>query len=207
MLQTFKSRGSTLIPSDRPSRRDRTGPYTTLFCSGIHIGGGFCKFLTRHVCCGHWPLHGLNAGFPAAASSWVEVHMRSRTLVGLMVVIGLAAAVNSHGAPTRRWASVYLAEPTLIGATIVQGPVLFVHDDLRMARGEPCTTVQLLDPARGPLEEIAAFHCIPLSRKPASKFTLTTRPNTEIGYGCVLTEYQFAGDNEGHGVPLPRFAH
>lgn len=133
--------------------------------------------------------------------------MRSRTFAGLLVVVGLAAAVNSHGAATRRWASIYLAEPTLIGSTIVQGPVMFVHDDVRMARGEPCTTVHLFDPARGPLEEIAAFHCIPTPRKPAVKFTLTTRPNTELGYGCVLTEYQFAGDTEGHGVPEPRLAH
>ena len=35
------------------------------------------------------------------------------------------------------------------------------------------------------------------------KFTITTRPNTAVGYGCVLTEYQFAGDSEGHGVPPP----
>jgi len=133
--------------------------------------------------------------------------MHPRTLVGLVVVVGLAAAVNSDGAATRRWATVYLTEPTLIESTIVQGPVMFVHDDSRMARGEPCTTVHLFDPARGPLEEIAVFHCIPTSRKPTPKFTLTTRPNAELGFGCVLTEYQFAGDTEGHGVPQPRFAH
>src|SRR5712691_8168597 len=142
-----------------------------------------------------------NAGFPAVADSWREVHMRSRTLVGLLLLVGLAAPAtvdSSGGTGARRWATVYLAEPTLIGSTIVQGPVLFVHDDIRMARGEPCTTVQLFDPARGPIEEIAAFHCIPTPRHVVTTFTVTTRPNTELGYRCVLTEYQFAGDAEGH---------
>ena len=137
--------------------------------------------------------------------------MRSRTLLGLLLIVGLAAPAtvdsSSGAAAARRWATVYLAEPTLIGSTIVQGPVLFVHDDIRMARGEPCTTVRLFDPERGPIEEIASFHCIPTPRHVVNTFTLTTRPNTELGYGCVLTEYQFAGDVEGHGVPAPRLAH
>jgi hypothetical protein len=131
--------------------------------------------------------------------------------LGLLLLVGFAvpATVDSSDGRTsaRRWAAVYLAEPTLIGSTIVQGPVLFVHDDLRMARGEPCTTVKLFDPARGPIEEIAAFHCIPTPRQVVNTFTVTTRPNTELGYGCVLTEYQFAGDAEGHGVPAARLTH
>jgi hypothetical protein len=137
--------------------------------------------------------------------------MRRRTFVGLILVVGLSAPVAVHSgdgnSATRRWATVYLSEPTLIGSTIVQGPVMFLHDDARMARGEPCTTVRLFDPERGPIDEIASFHCIPTPRKLASKFTLTTRPNDELGYGCVLTEYQFAGETEGHGVPAPRLAH
>jgi hypothetical protein len=133
--------------------------------------------------------------------------MRSRTLVGLLFVIAAVTVLDSHAATPRRWATVYLAEPTLIGSTIVRGPVMFVHDDLRMARGEPCTSVRLFDPASGPLETIAEFHCIPIARKAAAKFTITTRPNDQLGYGCVLTEYQFAGDTEGHGVPVSELAH
>ena len=134
--------------------------------------------------------------------------MRSRILVAVFLLVGVlaAGAVATSGyrkSSPRQWAAVYLAEPTLIGSTIVQGPVLFTHDDSRMARGEPCTTVQLFDPAKGPLEEIAAFHCIPTHRRVAGKFTLRTRPNEALRFGCVLTEYQFAGDAEGHGVPAP----
>ena len=35
----------------------------------------------------------------------------------------------------RQSAIVYLTEPTLIGSTIVEGPVLFTHDNTKMARG------------------------------------------------------------------------
>ena len=134
--------------------------------------------------------------------------MRSRILVAAFLVVGVLAggAVTTSAyrkSSPPRWAVVNLSEPTLIGSTIVQGPVLFTHDDSRMTRGEPCTTVQLFDPATGPLEQIAAFHCIPTYRGTAGTFTVRTRPNQAWGYGCVLTEFQFAGDAEGHGVPAP----
>lgn len=131
--------------------------------------------------------------------------MRSRTAACvLMLVFVLAAGTLASGGgnrPVRQWAVAYLAQPTLVGDTIVQGPVLFTHDDARMARGEPCTTVHLFEPGRGPLEEVAAFHCIPTARAAVSKFTLRTRPNDDLGFGCILAEYQFAGDDEGHRVP------
>jgi hypothetical protein len=132
--------------------------------------------------------------------------MRSRILVGTLSFVGVLAAgtvATSGGvsAPSRQSAIVYLTEPTLIGSTLVEGPVLFTHDHAKMARGEPCTTVNLLEPATGPAEEIASFHCIPTPRNVVHKFTITTRPNTALGFGCVLTEFQFAGDSEGHDVP------
>jgi len=134
--------------------------------------------------------------------------MRSRILVGFgivaIAVVGLAAASL---AAARQWAIVYVAEPTLIGSTFVVGPVVFTHDEGKMARGEPCTTVHLFDPAKGrATEEVASFHCIPTRGRTAAKFTLRTRPST-LGYGCVLTSYQFAGDPEVHGVPQPVDAH
>ena len=134
--------------------------------------------------------------------------MRSRILVGTLFLIGafVAGTVTTSGdglARGRQEEVVYLTEPTLIGSTIVWGPVLFVHDDGRMARGEPCTKIYLFEPGKGPAEEITSFHCIPALRKVVRKFTVTTRPNEALGFGCVLIEYQFAGDTEGHGVPAP----
>lgn len=136
--------------------------------------------------------------------------MRSRLAVGLLlmtVVFATAALASGDRRPSRQWAAVYLFEPTLIGSTIVQGPVLFVHDEAKMARGEPCTSVQLFNPGEGPAETIASFHCIPRQARAANRFRIQTRPNTELGFGCVLVEYQFAGDREAHGVPTSANAH
>jgi hypothetical protein len=134
--------------------------------------------------------------------------MRLRILVGTVLVVGAltTGTVAMSGDRTvsgRQWSIVYLREPTLVGSTIVQGPVLITHDGTKMARGEPCTTVQLFEPKTGPLEEIASFHCIPTPRTAVQKFTIKTRPNVALGFGCVLTEYQFAGEAEAHGVPTP----
>ena len=125
----------------------------------------------------------------------------------LLILLGAGAMTSAGPAPSRQWAIAYLHEPTLIGQTIVQGPVLFVHDDERMSRGEPCTTVRLFEPGSGPSELLTEFHCIPTRRSVVHTFTVRTRPNTVDGFGCVLTEYQFAGDAEGHAVPLAANAH
>ena len=133
--------------------------------------------------------------------------MRPRILVGGLLVTLALTTMGGGGraagatAPRRQWAVTYLHEPTLIGTTIVEGPVLFIHDSAKMARGEPCTTIRLFDPGSGPADELATFHCTPKARPVVSTFTVTTIPNVELGFGCILTEYQFAGDNEGHGVP------
>jgi hypothetical protein len=141
-----------------------------------------------------------------------EDPMRNRVFVGTLLLAGMLATVvlaNTGDGVTsaRQWATVYLAEPTLIGSTVVQGPVLFTHDEAKTARGEPCTTVYLFEPGKGPAEEVTSFHCIPRPRPVAARFTVRTRPNDALGFGCILTEYQFAGDREGHGVPVAASAH
>jgi hypothetical protein len=137
--------------------------------------------------------------------------MRARWFVSVVLLAaGLGSGVLASGdagrGPARQWAVVYLTEPTLIGSTFVQGPVLFTHDEGTMARGEPCTSVQLFEPGRGPIEEIASFHCIPRPGAMTTRFRLTTRPSA-YGFGCVLTAYQFANDSEIHGVPETAEAH
>ena len=121
--------------------------------------------------------------------------------LGIVLVVGTVTTNGDGGPPARQSAMVYLNEPTMIGSTIVQGPVVFAHDNTKMARGEPCTTVYLFEPGKGRAEAIASFHCIPKRRPAVYKFTITTEPNADLGFGCLLTEFQFAGDSEGHGVP------
>jgi hypothetical protein len=132
--------------------------------------------------------------------------MRSRIRVGAVLIVALLAltATTRGDRPSaRQSAIVWLSQPTMIVSTIVQGPVLFVHDEDKMARGEPCTTVYLWEPGKGKGEEVASFHCILTHRKATSRFLVRTQPNLELGLGRILTEYQFAGDVEGHAVPLP----
>jgi hypothetical protein len=169
-----------------------------------------CKFPSGHISCGIGPQIDGVPDIRQPADSEEGGSMRSRVAVVSLLLVAVfctgAVATSGIGARARRqWAVVDLQEPTLIGSTIVQGPVLITHDDSKMVRGEPCTTVQLFEPGHGPTEEIATFHCIPIARNVAHAFTVRTRPNAEMGFGCVLTEYQFAGDSEGHGVPPPVF--
>jgi len=130
--------------------------------------------------------------------------MRSRIVLGALLVTSLGVgALATSASTTRKWAVVDLQHPTQIGTTVAMGPVLFVHDDAKMARGEPCTTVYRYEPGKGPQEEIVSFHCQPRQTAVAETFILTTETNLDLGLsGCRLKAYQFAGDSEAHGVPL-----
>lgn len=129
--------------------------------------------------------------------------MQSRTLVATLaicasLVVGVAITKAATD-PARKWAILNLVEPTSIAGTFVSGPVMFLHDDARMARGEPCTGVYRFIPGQGPAEEIVAFHCKPRWGKAPEKFTMATARDP-MG-PRVLTEYQFPGDAEAHQVP------
>lgn len=126
--------------------------------------------------------------------------MRS-TFVGLLFVVAALGvrATRVSTSPAVKWAAVNFTDTVMIAGSFVSGPVVFVHDDERMARGEPCTTVHRLDAVKGAGEEIVAFHCKPRWGKAPSKFTKSTRHQPDGP--PILTEYQFAGDEEAHEVP------
>lgn len=125
--------------------------------------------------------------------------MRSR-IIGVVLAAGIGLATTGiSAAPAVKWAAVNLTDTVLIAGTFVSGPVVFVHDDARMARGEPCTSVHRFDRAKGAGEELVAFHCKPRWGKAAEKFTNGIN-RTPDGLR-VMTEYQFAGDEEAHLIP------
>lgn len=129
--------------------------------------------------------------------------MRSRILFGALLLAGLApgsvAVMGGEAAIPTKWAAVILQEPTLIAGALAAGPVVFEHDEARMARGEPCTVVYQFEPGKGRGEEIVSFHCAPRYGASGEVFQFMTWRN-DRGI-CVLKEYQFAGDAEAHGVP------
>jgi hypothetical protein len=119
----------------------------------------------------------------------------------VMALLPLGAATNIAANPAAKWAIVQLNQPTLIGESFAMGPVIFEHDDARMARGEPCTIVYRYEAGKGVGEQLASFHCKPRWGSTApDRFSMVTG-NDGFGH-CVLREYQFAGDTEAHGVPI-----
>ena len=128
--------------------------------------------------------------------------MRSRIIVGSLVMFACiaAVAVSRSAADTAvKWAPVNLTNATLIAGSFVSGPVVFVHDDTKMAAGKPCTSVHRFVPGKGVGEELVAFHCKPRWGQAPDRFTQAIA-NTPDGLR-VMTEYQFAGDCEAHGIP------
>jgi hypothetical protein len=144
--------------------------------------------------------------------------MRALTIVGVLLFAAITAPTTSATGvtripmPVRQWAMVEFANTTdVAGVHLSAGRYLIVHDAVKMARGEACTTFYTFGPSgTGPREEAVSFHCIPQERPIVSKtkLTITTEPGN--AYGCTdggnwtmdkLTEYQFADDHEGHGVP------
>lgn len=128
--------------------------------------------------------------------------MTARTRIALLVAAaGFAISVSgTFAAPAVKWAAINLTDTTMIAGSFISGPVVFVHDDERMARGEPCTSVHRYEPGKGAGEELVAFHCTPRWGKAPGNFTkaITRRPDGPP----VMTEYQFAGDEEAHLIPI-----
>ena len=78
---------------------------------------------------------------------------------------------------------------------ILKGEYVFVHDEERMARGEACTYIYT-NRAGQPGRLVVSFHCRPVERLRAERFTvMTTRLLPDL---LELHEYQFAGSTECH---------
>jgi hypothetical protein len=104
--------------------------------------------------------------------------------------------------PTREYAKVLFRDPVRIGDRVLIGPYVIEHDAERMAQGRPCTHIYAANDQRLP---VVAFHCRHLNRKASTKPSVTLRrlPDPSIRI-FELVEYQFAGSDEGHGVPTAR---
>ena len=138
-----------------------------------------------------------------------EDQMRSRIFVGSLLLLGVLAvgtiATSGDGvAPPRQWAITQFDRPVLVNNQLLMGSYLIAHDEAKMARGEACTSFYRFDAAKGPQEEVVSFHCIPIKRTVADTLTLTrSAPIDSVGIPRI-TEYQFAGDCEAHGIPTER---
>jgi hypothetical protein len=120
-------------------------------------------------------------------------------IVGVAALLGVLAVSTLGAVPTKRTAAVRFLRPTNVAGAFVIGTVVFEHDDAKMARGEPCTTVYQFKSDNELGEPIVSFMCVPVERPVATKFeaTITSTPS----WPDRLLEYQIAGEHEGHGVP------
>jgi hypothetical protein len=121
--------------------------------------------------------------------------------IGFVAVVIAATLTTAVPAPDyaagRRTASIAFEHPTWVADTQLVGTYVIEHDDGRMSRGEPCT-ILYRPGARDAV--VVSFYCVPRERGIASGFVSRIRrdPTSDID---TLTEYQFAGDSEAHGVP------
>jgi hypothetical protein len=126
--------------------------------------------------------------------------MKSRIVFGALLLIGaVGTAIAAGAATTRHWSIVNFRDPVLVSDRFVMGPVLIVHDDEKMARGEACTTFYRFVPGKGPEEALVSFHCRPAEGEIVENTVLTV---VSSAAGCKrLVDYQIAGDGEVRGVP------
>ena len=126
------------------------------------------------------------------------------SLVGVLTLSGssLTSPVNSAAfgrfEKKERATTTFYEPVTVLGVTL-RGEYLFVHDDEAMARGEACTYIYK-GLVEAPRKLAVSFHCTPLLRAKVNYFTVRTVLAAPGEYR--LAEFQFAGSNEAHSVPL-----
>lgn len=128
---------------------------------------------------------------------------RLMLLISLFGVLTLSSSltspVNSAALEKKERATTIFYEPVTVLGVTLRGEYLFVHDDEAMARGEACTYIYNgLEEA--PRNLAVSFHCTPALRARVNYFTVRTVLTLPGEYR--LTEFQFAGSNEAHTVPM-----
>ena len=129
--------------------------------------------------------------------------MRTNVFAGMMLLVAAMGVATLNAVPARQTAAVRFLRPTIVAGVFVQGTVVFEHDDVRMAKGEPCTRVYYYDnKTNGPGDMIVEFMCVPNARPAAAQFEATLVRG--VSWPDTLLEYQFAGEHESHGVPVSK---
>lgn len=137
-----------------------------------------------------------------------------RGLALLLVVVSAAQAGSAlvwqqtkPETPTQHRELIEFIDKTRVFGVVLEGKYIAVHDDEKMAAGEPCFYIYPY--AGGKVQEVAlsgkplvAFHCRPVERKKAQNTVMTVGMTTTPGI-FELREIQFAGSTKGHGIPSP----
>lgn len=126
---------------------------------------------------------------------------RLATVITALLVLTGARFVSSPGLEKDL---VELTDKTKVAGLMLQGTYLFVHDEDKSARGEPCFSVYeyqgLRMPEPGRDKPIISFHCRPVERRMAKDTIVTVGMSSEPGL-FELRELQFANSTVGHLLP------
>jgi len=121
--------------------------------------------------------------------------------IAISTLVPFAAAAP----PGKEMSVVDIPDKTKLLKAVLQGKYIFIHDEEKMTRGEPCFYVyeysqdQAGKPEARPDKLVVSFHCQSTQREKANQIVLT--------FGVVsvglfeLREIQFAGSSEAHRVP------
>ena len=121
-------------------------------------------------------------------------------LLGLLLLgSGLWSSV-SVAAPRRESAVLEFVETVKLAGVLLRGEYLVVHDEERMARGEPCTYVYA-GKEQDQAKLVVSFHCIHVDREMVDTTKLTFSRRIAPYNTAEITEIQFAGSKDGHKVP------
>jgi len=122
-------------------------------------------------------------------------------LLGLLALnVSVWPSASTLAAGSSDSAVVEFTETVKLQGALLKGEYLVIHDEQRMARGEPCTYIY----SGNQLDEtklVVAFHCIHVNRDKASAFKVTLTRHSTLYDLPEIQEIQFAGSTEAHRVP------
>jgi hypothetical protein len=132
---------------------------------------------------------------------------------GFLLLLGAGLATASvlaqaqRAKPGKEIAIVDFTDKTKVGDAVLFGKYVVVHDDAKMATGEPCLYIysykegEAIDQVAGqPGRLVLSFHCRPVERSKAREVILTLGMSKDPSV-FVLREIQLPGSVEGHQVP------
>jgi GTP-dependent phosphoenolpyruvate carboxykinase len=122
-------------------------------------------------------------------------------ILGLALFSGGAFITTSKAETQRRESAVVeFPETVRLYGVFLRGEYVIVHDEERMARGEPCTYIyRSKNGVEGEL--ITSFHCEHVDRAKVKEFTVRLRGRHTPYDIPEVQELQFAGSTAGHRVP------
>jgi hypothetical protein len=118
-------------------------------------------------------------------------------LLFAVTLTGSSSVASKTATAKKQRAVVTFATPVKLQGVTLQGEYLFVHEEAAMTRGEACTFIYK-GTVETPSKLVVKFECVPIPRAKVASFTVRTK---DVAGVSVVTEYQFEGDTESHGVP------